>query len=150
MKKYILITLSFVISTYCFSQYNRCNGLGIEIQINFYPSSGGHAIYTIVLLKDSLEIKDLGSRYNKGSIYRKVLNKKDLRKIQQTVNEIKQRNEVKTEIILDSWRTELFINGNKYYNESGIRFKTLPKDIKSLIELLIRGSTVKIDLYDFS
>ena len=148
MKKYILITLSFFISIFCFSQDNKCNEM--EIQVNFYPSSGGDAVYTIVLLKDSLEIRDLGSRNNKGAIYRKVLNKEELRKIKQAVKEVRQREEVETEIILDSWRAELFINGNKYYNESGVRIKTLPKDIKSLLELFIRGSTVKIDLYDFS
>ena len=53
MKKYILITLSFFISVYCFSQDNKCNEMEIQIQINFYPSSGGNAIYTVVLLKDS-------------------------------------------------------------------------------------------------
>lgn len=122
----------------------------MEVQINFYPSSGGDAVYTVVLLKDSLEIKDLGSRNNKGAIYRKVLNIEELRKIMEAIKEVRQREEVETEIILDSWRAELFINGNKYYNESDVRIKTLPKDIKSLLILLIKGSTVKIDLYGFS
>lgn len=148
MKKYILITLSFFISVYCFSQDNKCNEM--EIQINFYPSSGGNAIYTVVLLKDSLEIKDLGSHNSKGAIYRKILNKEELREIKQAIKEVKQREEVETEIILDSWRAELLINNNKYYNKSNIRVKTLPKDIRNLLELLIKGSTVKIDLYDFS
>ena len=104
MKKYILITLSFFISVYCFSQDNKCNEMEIQIQINFYPSSGGNAIYTVVLLKDSLEIKDLGSHNSKGAIYRKILNKEELREIKQAIKEVKQREEVETEIILEIGR----------------------------------------------
>lgn len=122
----------------------------MKIHINFYPSSGGNPIYIISLLGDNLEIKDLGSLKNKGKVFNKILRKEELTRVREAVDKIGQRTDVETEIILDSWRVELSINGDKYYNESGIRIETLPEDIRNLYELLIKKSKVKIDLYSFS
>lgn len=148
MKRKILITLSLLVSIFCFSQNNNCREM--KIHINFYPSSGGNPIYTISLLGDNLEIKDLGSLKNKGKVFNKILSKEELTRVREAVGKIGQRTDVETEIILDSWRVELLINGDKYYNESGIRIETLPEDIRNLYELLIKKSKVKIDLYSFS
>lgn len=122
----------------------------MDIQINFYPSSGGNAIYAITLLGDNLEIKDLGSSKNKGKVFNKVLSKGESDKVKQVVSKIEHRSDVETEVILDSWRVELLINGDRYYNESGIRIETLPEDIRNLYEFLVKKSKVKIDLYSFS
>lgn len=148
MKKHILIIFSVFVSIFCFSQNNKCSKM--DIQINFYPSSGGNAIYAITLLGDNLEIKDLGSSKNKGKVFNKVLSKGESDKVKQVVSKIEHRSDVETEVILDSWRVELLINGDRYYNESGIRIETLPEDIRNLYELLVKKSKVKIDLYSFS
>lgn len=148
MKKYIIIIFSVFVSIFCFSQNNKCSKM--EIQINFYPSSGGNAIYAITLIGNNLEIKDLNSSKNKGKAFNKVLSKGESDKVKQVVSKIKQRADVETDVILDSWRVELLINGSRYYNESGIKIETLPEDIKNLYELLIKKSKVKIELYSFS
>ena len=59
-------------------------------------------------------------------------------------------NNIETDIILDSWRIELIINGITYYNKTKVTKETLPKDIRQLLYILIKNSTVDIDLYDFS
>ena len=59
-------------------------------------------------------------------------------------------NNIETDIILDSWRIELIINGITYYNKTKVTKETLPKDIRQLLYILIKNSTVDIDLYDFA
>ena len=70
--------------------------------------------------------------------------------LKRIVDLIKQRDDLETEIILDSWRVELIIGSKIYYNESDVRLNNLPGDIKKLFDFLIKRSTVEIDLYDFS
>jgi len=123
----------------------------MEVQINFYPSSGGQLVYSVDLSEDSLQVRDLGSRNNiSGACYKRVLTAKEIKRIDQAITQVRQREVTETEIILDSWRVEVLINGQKYYNESGVRLKTLPQDISDLLKLLLKRSKVKIDLYDFS
>ena len=140
----IFIVLSFLYSSFSYSQK-------MEVQINFYPSSGGQLVYSVDLSEDSLQVRDLGSRNNiSGACYKRVLTAKELKRIDQAITQVRQREVTETEIILDSWRVEVLINGQKYYNESGVRLKTLPQDISDLLKLLLKRSKVKIDLYDFS
>ena len=70
-----------------------------------------------------------------------------MEKLIQLVNK---RSILDADTILDSWRIELIINGDRYYNESGVRIETLPADIKDLINFITKESSVKIDLYGFS
>ena len=122
----------------------------MRIEFNFYPSSGGSAIYTIDYHNDSLCIKNLEPTENEATEFKRYLSESEIEKVKQTISKLKKRDNIETDIILDAWRVELIIDGVIYYNESDVRLETLPTDIKSLLNLLIEGSTVKIDLYGFS
>lgn len=122
----------------------------MEIEFNFYPSSGGSAIYTINYYNDTLCIKNLEPVENEVTEFKKNLSENDIERIKQIVSQLEMRDDVEADIILDAWRIELIINGVIYYNESGVNLDMLPPNIRSLFNLLIEGTTVKIDLYGFS
>jgi hypothetical protein len=122
----------------------------MKIEFNFYPSSGGNAIYTVDYSEGVLYVKNLESGKIENADYKKIFADNEIKKINQAVSELKQRKDVETEIILDSWRIELIIDGVIFYNESDVKLETLPSDIRNLLNLLIDESTVKIDLYGFS
>lgn len=149
MKKYFLILLSFFITVSCNSQKKQADDM--KIDIHFYPSSGGDAIYSICLEDDSLIVKNNEpmSR-SENSIYKERISDEKLRKLRDIVTSVEKRNDVESEIILDSWRIEVKINNIKFFNESDVRIKTLPKDVRNLINFLTKDSTVKIELYGFS
>jgi len=122
----------------------------MKVEFNFYPSSGGSAIYTIDYYNDSLYIKNLEPTGNELTDFKKYLSENEIERVKQMVSKLKKRDVIETNIILDAWRVELIIDGIIYYNESDVKLETLPTDIKSLLNLLIEESTVKIDLYGFS
>lgn len=156
-KKIIVLLISLLIFTSCNSQDEKSvtettnkRVEKMDVEFNFYPSSGGNAIYTIDYSDDSLYIKNLEPTGDEVTEYKKPLTEKEVLRIKQTVSELEKRDDVETEIILDAWRVELIIDGVIYYNESDVKLETLPADIKNLLNLLIQDSTVKIDLYGFS
>ncbi len=156
-RKIIVLLLSLLIFTSCNSQEKKSDDKttikideNMRVEFNFYPSSGGSAIYTIDYHNDSLCIKNLEPIGNEATEFKRYLSESEIEKVNQTVLKLKKRDNIETDIILDAWRVELIIDGVIYYNESGVKLETLPTDIKSLLNLLIEGSTVKIDLYGFS
>lgn len=156
IKKTILLIFLFIIFTSCNSQNKKTGNeefKGYEkmrIEFNFYPSSGGEAIYRVNYAEDTVLIKNLKPRENDNTIYKKVLSDKKVKRLKKAVSELRPRNNVETDIILDSWRIELVVNGIVRYNESDVNLQTLPNDINTILSLLIDGSTVEIELYGFS
>jgi hypothetical protein len=151
MRTYFLYTVFILLFGSCNSQDKSkdtiMNSYKAKVQFYFYPSSGGDAIYEVDYNDGQITIKN-----NEVSnvIFRTTLNKEENAKINEFADRIKIAPNTTTEIILDSWRIELKIDGKVYYNKSGIKMKDLPPKIKNLLDYLLRDSTVKIDLYDFS
>ena len=81
--------------------------------------------------------------------YKGKITKDKIEEIENITSKLKPNN-IEPDIILDSWRIELIINGITYYNKTKVTKETLPKDIRQLLYILIKNSTVDIDLYDFS
>ena len=81
--------------------------------------------------------------------YKGKITKDKIEEIENITSRLKPNN-IEPDIILDSWRIELIINGIIYYNKTKVTKETLPKDIRQLLYVLIKNSTVDIDLYDFS
>ena len=81
--------------------------------------------------------------------YKGKITKDKIEEIENITSRLKPNN-IEPDIILDSWRIELIINGITYYNKTKVTKETLPKDIRQLLYVLIKNSTVDIDLYDFS
>ena len=81
--------------------------------------------------------------------YKGKITKDKIEEIENITSRLKPDN-IEPDIILDSWRIELIINGIIYYNKTKVTKETLPKDIRQLLYILIKNSTVDIDLYDFS
>ena len=81
--------------------------------------------------------------------YKGKITKDKIEEIENITSKLKPNN-IEPDIILDSWRIELIINGITYYNKTKVTKDTLPKDIRQLLYILIKNSTVDIDLYDFS
>ena len=81
--------------------------------------------------------------------YKGKITKDKIEEIENITSKLKPNN-IEPDIILDSWRIELTINGITYYNKTKVTKETLPKDIRQLLYILIKNSTVDIDLYDFS
>ena len=81
--------------------------------------------------------------------YKGKITKDKIEEIEKITSRLKPNN-IEPDIILDSWRIELIINGITYYNKTKVTKETLPKDIRQLLYILIKNSTVDIDLYDFS
>ncbi len=152
MKSCLIVLLSvFMMFTSCNStiesKEDKKKEKNITLEINFYSSSGGSLIYTIFLSNNVLIINNLNfKKYN----YKKFLSKNDIKKLNKLLLNLKQRKNIESEIILDSWRIELIFNNITYYNESDVKLETLPEDIKAIVDFFVRGSTVKIDLYGFS
>ena len=157
LKKRILMLLFLITILSCNLQNKKTDKEttdkreNIKIEINFYSSSGGCAIYTINYYNDScLCIKNLEPTKNEFSEHKKILSENEVKKIKQIVSELKKRDDIETNIVLDAWRMELIIDDVIYYNESGITLETLPDDVKKLLYALIEGVSVKISLYGFS
>jgi hypothetical protein len=156
-KRIVLAFLSLAISYSCSSQEGRTRNPTtiavtekMKIEIKFYPSSGGKAIYTIDYSEGVIEIKNLDLIGDSEKEYRKFLNDDEIKKVEHAISGVKKREELEDEIILDSWRIELKINGVIYYNKSNVNLKTLPPDVENILKLLIEDSTIKIDLFGFS
>ena len=81
--------------------------------------------------------------------YKGKITKDKIEEIENITSRLKPDN-IEPDIILDSWRIELIINGITYYNKTKVTKETLPKDIRQLLYILIKNSTVDINLYDFS
>ncbi len=156
-KNIIVLLLSLLNFSSCNSQENKSvdettnkSDEKMKLEFYFYPSSGGKAIYTIEYSGNSLYINNLEPTGNEATEYKKHLTKNEIKKIKQAILELKKRDDIETEIILDAWRVELIIDGVLYYNDSDVKLETLPTDIKKILNLLIEGSTVKIVLHGFS
>ena len=112
----------------------------LKIEYNFYPSSGGEPIYRVLYSDEEVVVENLEHSHTyKGKI----------EEIESITSRLKPNN-IEPDIILDSWRIELIINDITYYNKTKVTKETLPKDIRQLLYILIKNSTVDIDLYDFS
>ena len=117
----------------------------LKIEYNFYASSGGEPIYRVLYFDEEVVVENLEhSHTSKGKI-----TKDKIEEIENITSRLKPNN-IEPDIILDSWRIELIINGITYYNKTKVTKETLPKDIRQLLYILIKNSTVDIDLYDFS
>ena len=117
----------------------------LKIEYNFYASSGGEPIYRVLYFDEEVVVENLEYSY----IYKGKIAKDKIEEIEKITSKLKPNN-IEPDIILDSWRIELIINGITYYNKTKVMKETLPKDIRQLLYILIKNSTVDIDLYDFS
>ena len=118
----------------------------LKIEYNFYPSSGGEPIYRVLYFDEEVVVENLEHSHT----YKGKITKDKIEEIENIISKLKPNNDIEPDIILDSWRIELIINGITYYNKTKVTKETLPKDIRQLLYILIKNSTVGIDLYDFS
>ena len=128
------------------SNGHKKENLILKIEYNFYASSGGEPIYRVLYCDEEVVVENLEYSY----IYKEKIAKDKIEEIEKIISKLKPNNDIEPDIILDSWRIELIINGIIYYNETKVTKDTLPKDIRQLLYILIKNSTVDIDLYDFS
>ena len=117
----------------------------LKIEYNFYASSGGEPIYRVLYFDEEVIVENLEHSHT----YKGKITKDKIEEIDSIISRLKPNN-IEPDIILDSWRIELIINGITYYNKTKVTKETLPKDIRRLLYILIKNSTVDIDLYDFS
>ena len=118
----------------------------LKIEYNFYPSSGGEPIYRVLYFDEEVVVENLEHSHT----YKGKITKDKIEEIENIISKLKPNNDIEPDIILDSWRIELIINDITYYNKTKVTKETLPKDIRQLLYILIKNSTVGIDLYDFS
>ena len=118
----------------------------LKIEYNFYASSGGEPIYRVLYFDEEVIVENLEHSHT----YKAKITKDKIEEIEKITSKLKPNNDIEPDIILDSWRIELIINGITYYNKTKVTKETLPKDIRQLLYVLIKNSTVDIDLYDFS
>lgn len=117
----------------------------LKIEYNFYASSGGEPIYRVLYFDEEVVVGNLENSHT----YKGKIAKDKIEEIEKITSKLKPNN-IEPDIILDSWRIELIINSITYYNKTKVTKETLPKDIRQLLYILIKNSTVDIDLYDFS
>ena len=117
----------------------------LKIEYNFYASSGGEPIYRVLYFNEEVVVENLEHSHT----YKGKITKDKIEEIENITSRLKPNN-IEPDIILDSWRIELIINDITYYNKTKVTKDTLPKDIRQLLYILIKNSTVDIDLYDFS
>ena len=117
----------------------------LKIEYNFYASSGGEPIYRVLYCDEEVIVENLEHSHT----YKGKITKDKIEEIEKITLRLKPNN-IEPDIILDSWRIELIINGITYYNKTKVTKETLPKDIRQLLYILIKNSTVGIDLHDFS
>ena len=118
----------------------------LKIEYNFYASSGGEPIYRVLYCDEEVVVENLEHSHT----YKGKITKDKIEEIEKITSKLKPNNDIEPDIILDSWRIELIINDITYYNEIKVTKDTLPKDIRQLLYVLIKNSTVDINLYDFS
>lgn len=148
--KFLLLIYLFLFNS-CSSQDKKSaivNDDTLKVEFYFYPSSGGNSVYNVVYENGIVKVKN-NENVNNNTFNRKFTEEEN-KEIIKKLNYIKVSKNITTEIILDSWRIELKIDSKIFYNKSGIKIKDLPDDIKILLNMLIKDSKVKIDLYDFS
>ena len=112
----------------------------LKIEYNFYPSSGGEPIYRVLYCDEEVVVENLENSHT----YKGKITKDKIEEIARITSKLKPNN-IEPDIILDSWRIELIINGITYYNKTKVTKETLPKDIRQLLYVLIKNSTVDID-----
>lgn len=144
------IIVCFYLFNSCTEGYKESNNRNKEkdmiIEYNFYSSSGGEAIYTVVFKNDTITI----SNNEMKVAYSEKITSNKKKEIIEVLKKIKKDDNIKADIILDSWRIELKINKILYYNKSGIGINGLPFNIQILLNILTKDSDIKIELYDFS
>ncbi len=151
MGKLLFITVLLLLYS-CGTRDNQKNKNGdrndkLDLEINFYPSSGGLPIYTIVYSNKTLSVNDFNEKTN---YTKEIFSTEEQNRIERLASNIVKRSDTSGDIIFDSWRIEVSINGIIYYNEVNAQIDLLPSDIRDLINYLIKDSTVKIDLYGFA
>lgn len=147
-KYWNLIILCFALTS-CKSQDKKLEIM--EIGLYFYPSSGGDVIYSVDIKDYSLVVKNHAPLdTTKLTDYKGTLSKTDIDSISNFTRNLIYRETFDNEIVLDSWRLVLKVNGRKMYEKTDFSIKDLPKDVKNLVKYLMKISPVEIDLYGFS
>ena len=103
----------------------------LKIEYNFYASSGGEPIYRVLYCDEEVIVENLEHSHT----YKGKITKDKIEEIESIISKLKPNNDIETDIILDSWRIELIINGITYYNKTEVTKETLPKDIRQLLYL---------------
>ena len=140
----LLLLLIFSCNPQESNGYKKENPI-LKIEYNFYASSGGEPIYRVLYFDEEVVVENLEHSHT----YKGRITKDKIEEIERITSRLKPNN-IEPDIILDSWRIELIINDITYYNETKVTKETLPKDIRQLLYILIKNSTVDIGLYDFS
>ena len=143
--KILILLLIFSCNPQESNAYKKENPI-LKIEYNFYASSGGYPIYRVLYCDKEVVVENLEHSHT----YKGKITKDKIEEIEKITSKLKPNNDIEPDIILDSWRIELIINGITYYNKTKVTKETLPKDIRQLLYILIKNSTVDIDLYDFS
>ena len=141
----LLLMLIFSCNPQESNTYKKENPI-LKIEYNFYASSGGEPIYRVLYCDEEVVVENLEHSHT----YKGKIAKDKIEEIESIISKLKPNNDIEPDIILDSWRIELIINGITYYNKTKVTKETLTKDIRQLLYILIKNSTVDIDLYDFS
>ena len=141
----LLLMLMFSCNPQESNAYKKENPI-LKIEYNFYASSGGYPIYRVLYCDKEVVVENLEHSHT----YKGKITKDKIEEIEKITSKLKPNNDIEPDIILDSWRIELIINDITYYNKIKVTKDTLPKDIRQLLYILIKNSTVDIDLYDFS
>ena len=140
----LLLLLMFSCNPQDSNGHKKANPI-LKIEYNFYASSGGEPMYRALYFDEEVVVENLEHSHT----YKGKITKDKIEEIERITSKLKPNN-IEPDIILDSWRIELIINGITYYNKTKVTKDTLPKDIRQLLYILIKNSTVGIDLYDFS
>ena len=141
----LLLMLMFSCNPQESNAYKKENPI-LKIEYNFYASSGGYPIYRVLYCDKEVVVENLEHSHT----YKGKITKDKIEEIEKITSKLKPNNDIEPDIILDSWRIELIINDITYYNKIKVTKDTLPKDIRQLLYILIKNSTVDIGLYDFS
>lgn len=145
--KYLFILQLMLFS--CHSNQHKFYKLEV-LELNFYSSSGGDAIFKIKLKNDTLDIYSMGSLENDKFLhYQKIIKQNELQKLNKLISKLKPDNDLEQNVILDSWRIELIINNKIFYNKSSVKINDLPNNIQKIFSLLTKDSSVKIILDDW-
>jgi len=117
----------------------------LKIEYNFYASSGGEPIYRVLYCDEEVVVENLEHSHT----YKGKITKDKIEEIERITSRLKPNN-IEPDIILDSWRIELIINGITYYNKTKVTKETLPKDYEAPDFFLKEAEKMAADLDDFS
>ncbi len=141
-----MLILSFLCSCEMREKKQIPNG-GISLEFNFYPSSSINSIFKVSYTDGLVKVIQ---RKEKMILFERKLKSEENIKLLEILNKVEKRENLKDNIILDSWRLELRVNQELFFNKTNIQIDSLPIDVKNLLLFLIKDSPIKIDLYSFS